>query len=183
MEKLFSIILTSLACVAFGQSKFNYDYYDHLLEIEGTEYMIATADRNSKNAAGNSHLLFINTLDGSTKQIDFPKAAYIETVKQIKLDDKGINKVLVVARTVNWNGNKAIDWGDPSQIILFSADGQEKSQLTSDSFYARTWATNGHSGTIVVTGFFDANGNGENDHAERSEVLVFDLKTLELKSK
>ena len=74
----------------------------------------------------NEFLLFINTSNGQTKQIDFPKDAYLEKIEPIKIDSLQINKVVIAAHTINLDGSKSIDWDDPGQIIVLSVDGQEK---------------------------------------------------------
>lgn len=102
--------------------------------------------------------------------------------KKIKNDNLKINNVLVVAKTVNLNGNKSIDWNDPSQIIIFSTDGKEKTQLTEDKYFVRTWVINNQSGTLVVTGHYDTNNNGKYDKEDKNKILIYDLKTLKLKS-
>lgn len=90
---------------------------------------------------------------------------------------------MVTARTVNLDNDKSIDWGDPTQIIILSTDGQEKVQLTEDSFFVRTWLINRRTGTIVIAGHTDTNNNGKYDKTDKSEVLLYDLKTLKLISR
>jgi len=87
---------------------------------------------------------------------------------------------MVTAHTVNLDNDKRIDWGDPTQIIILSTDGQEKTQLTEDNFFARTWLINSQTGTIVITGHTDTNKNGKYDKTDKSEILLYDLKTLKL---
>ena len=38
-------------------------------------------------------------------------------------------------------------------------------------------------GTIVITGHYDTNHNGEHDKTDKNEIGIYDLKTLELLSK
>jgi hypothetical protein len=128
----------------------------------------------------NSYLLFINTLNGETKQIDFPKDAVINSIEQVKIDSLGINEILVVAKTVNLDNDKKIDWSDPKQIFIISTDGQQKTQLTDDNYFMRSFIINKQSGAIVVTGHYDTNPNGKYDKKDKNGIMVFDLKTLKL---
>ena len=175
--------MTTLTCFTYGQDKYNYVHFNKLTDIVGTEYVIATIENWGKIEVKNKYLLFINTQNGKTKQIDFPKDAYIEKIEQIKIDSLGINKIFIVAKTVNLDGNKGIDWNDPKQIIILSTDGQEKTQLTDDKFFVWTWIINKHIGTIVITGYYDTNNNGKYDKTDRNEIIIYDLKTLKLISK
>ncbi len=183
MRHFLIITFTFLTILSFGQDKYNYVHFNKLTELTGTEYVIASMENRSKIETKNKYLLFINTENGQTTQIDFPKDASIYKVEQIKIDSLEINKVLVIAKTVNLDGSKLIDWSDPSQIIILSTDGKEKKQLTEDKFFVRTWSINNKSGTIVVTGHYDTNNNGKYDKKDKNEILIYDLKTLELKHK
>src|SRR5665648_1039119 len=106
MKRLLVIVLTSLTCFAHGQDKYNYVHFNKLTEITGTEYVIATIENRGKIETNSQYLLFINTQNGKTKQIDFPKDAYIEKIEQIKIDSLGINKIFIAAKTVNLDNNK-----------------------------------------------------------------------------
>jgi hypothetical protein len=183
MKQFLIVAYTFLTISSFGQNKYNYVHFNKLTELKGTEYVIASIENRGKIETKNKYLLFINTVNGQTTQIDFPKDAVIRTVEQIKIDSLGINKVLVIAKTVNLDGSKSIDWSDPSQIIILSMDGKEKMQLTEDKFFVRTWTINNKSGTIVVTGHYDTNNNGKYDKKDKNEILIYDLKTLKLKNK
>ncbi len=134
MRHFLIITFTFLTILSFGQSKYNYVHSNKLTELTGTEYVIASMENRSKIETRNKYLLFINTENGQTTQIDFPKDASIYNVKQIKIDSLGINKVLVIAKTVNLDGSKSIDWSDSNQIIILSTDGKEKKQLTENKF-------------------------------------------------
>lgn len=175
--------LTTLTCFVYGQDKYNYIRFNKLTEIVGTEYVIATIDNSSKIEVINKYLLFINTLSGQTKQIDLPKDSYIEKIEQIKIDSLGINKIILVAQTVNLDGNKGIDWNDPKQIIVLSTDGQIRTQITDDNFFVSTWTTNKTTGTIIITGHYDTNNNGKYDKSDKNEIMIFDLRTLKMTNK
>ena len=181
MKKTLLILLTTLTSLAYGQDKYNYVHYNKLTEIKGTEFVIATIENMGKMFTTNSkYLLFINTRNGITKQVDFPKDSYIEKMEQIKIDSLGINKVLVAANIVNLDNSKSIGWSDPTQIIILSPNGQERIQLTEDKFFVRTWTTNYQTGTIVVTGHYDSNNNGKYDKTDKNEIQIYDLRTLKL---
>jgi hypothetical protein len=171
-------ILLMASIFSYGQDKNNYVHYNKLTELKGTDFVIATVENWGKMETKNKYLLFINTRNGETKQVDFPKDAYIDHIEQIKIDSLGINKVIVAANTVNLDGSKSIDWADPKQIIVFSVDGKEKIQITEDQYFVRTWTVNNQTGTIIATGHYDSNNNGKYDKTDRSEILVYDLKTM-----
>lgn len=181
MKYFFITFLTLFSISLFGQDKYNYVHYNKLIELKGTDFVIATIENLGKMQTINGkYLLFIDTKTGRSKQIDFPKDAYIQTIEQVKLDSLAINAVVVVANTVNLDGSKSIGWNDPTQIILFSPDGQEKIQLTEDKYFLSTWIINRNAGTIVTTGYYDSNNNGKHDKTDKNEILVYDLKTKKL---
>ena len=104
----------------------------------------------------------------------------MERVEQVKIDSHKINKVIVVAHTVNLNGNKAIDYYDPKQVIVCSTDGSDKVQITEDSFYVSSWTVHRLTGNLVITGHYDTNKNGKIDKGDRNEILLYDLKKMEV---
>jgi hypothetical protein len=112
------------------------------------------------------------------RRVDFPADAGIGKLEQIKIDSLGINVIFVSARTVDLDGKNGIDWNDPTQIIILSPDGKQKNQLTADKFFARTWAVNKLTGTIVITGHYDTNNNSKYDKTDKNEIHIFDLKTF-----
>ena len=183
MKKLLILLLVSISGFAFGQDKYNYVSFDKLTEVKGTEYVIASIENRGKIETKSKYLLFINTKDGKTKQIDLPKDSYIRAVEQIQIAELDINKIILVAKTINLDGDKEIDWSDPQQIFILSTDGETKTQLTDDGFFVRTWATNEETGTITITGHYDSNSNGKYDKTDKNEILIFDLKTMELITK
>ena len=111
------------------------------------------------------------------------KNSYYEKFEQIKIDSLGINKILLVARMVNLNKSRTIDRKDLMQIIIVSSDGQDKTQLTKDNFFVKTWTIDKQAGAIIIIGRFDSNNNRKQDKADKSETLTYDLKTLKLVSK
>lgn len=184
MKKYFILLFCFLTLTAVGQSKYSYIYFNNLTEVEGTEFVIASIGDKSKIAdEGSKYLLFIDTKTGNTLQADIPKGGYVQKIEQVKIESPEINRIIVSAKTVDLDGKNGIDWSDPEQILVFSPDGKEKSQLTDDNFFTRTWTINKQTGTIVITGHYDTNGNGKYDKKDQNAILIFDLKTLELKKK
>lgn len=178
------MLFLMLTISAYGQDKYNYMYTNRPVELQGTDYVLSKAETWSKVLAIRSeYLLFINTRTGQSRKIDFPRDGNIRSVEHVKIDSLQINKIVVVASTVNLDNSKRIDSGDPEQILLLSADGQEKVQLTDDKFFVRAWAINRKTGSIVVTGHYDTNGNGKYDRTDEYEILLYDLKTSKLVSK
>ena len=184
MKQLFVIIFVLLNTVLLGQNKYNYIHFNKLTEIEGSECVIATIENKGKMYETNEqYLLFINTANGETQQVDFPRKAQIKEIKQIKIDNLDINCIILSAKTIDLNGKSDIDWEDPTQIIVLSTDGKEKTQLTEDKFFLRTWIVNKETGRIVITGHYDTNNNGKYDKTDKNEILIYDLKTLKLVAK
>jgi len=184
MRQILVIILTVLTLTAYGQDKYNYVHFNTLTEVAGTEYVIASIENWGKMLTTKSqYLLFVNTNTGETRQLDFPSDASFGKLEQVRIDSLGINVIVISARTVDLDNKKGIDWTDPTQIIIISPDGKEKTQLTEDKFFARTWTVNKFTGTIVVAGHYDTNNNGKYDKTDKNEIHIYDLKTLKLVSK
>lgn len=181
MKHLILIILSLLALHSFGQDKYNYTHFNKLIEVEGTEYVIASIENRGKlDDTKSRYILFINTQTGETNQVDFPNDGYLEKIEQVKIEELNINQIIVCAKTVDLNGKKGIDWNDPKQIIILSPDGKERTQLTDDKLFVRTWVVNKETGTIVITGHYDTNDNGKYDKTDKNEIGIYDLKTLKL---
>lgn len=184
MKKVLIIALTILNLTTYGQDKFNYVHFNKLTEVVGTEYVIASIENwGNMFETKSRYLLFLNTKTGETKQVDFPTDSWIEKLEQVKVDSLGINLIIVSAKTVDLNGKSGIDWNDPTQILVLSPDGKEKTQLTDDKFFVSTWTTNKLTGTIVITGHFDTNNNNKYDKTDKNGILIYDLKTLKLINK
>jgi hypothetical protein len=180
---LISIFMT-LTLTSFGQDKYNYTHFNKLTEVVGTEYVIASIEHWGKmfDTKGR-YLLFINTATGMTKQIDLHNDGNLEKIEQVKIDSLGINKIIVSAWTVDLDGKSGIEWADPKQIIILSTDGQEKTQLTDNKFFSRTWIVNNQTGMIVITGHYDTNNNNKYDKTDKNEIHIYNLQTLKLISK
>lgn len=172
------------ALASSGQDKYNYVHFNKLIEVSGTEYVIASIeDKGKVFETKNRYLLFINTLTNEKNKVDFPQDTDIVKLEQIKIDSLDINLIIIEARTVDLDGKNEIDWNDPTQIIILSTDGQENHQLTESKFFVRTWIVNKLTGKIVVTGHYDTNNNNKYDKTDRNEIHIYDLKTLKLISK
>jgi hypothetical protein len=181
MKQFLTVIFFLFCLASSSQDKTNYVHYNKLIEVKGTTFVIATIEHWGKMMATNSqYLLFIDTRNGKTKQVDFPKDTFVQGIDLIRIDSLGINTVLIAANTVNLDANKSIDWNDPKQIILLSPDGQEKIQVTEDRYFVRTWTVNSITGTLIITGHYDSNNNGKYDKTDKNEILVYDLKTKKL---
>ncbi len=183
MLRLSFLLLFLISLISYGQDKTSYFAYNKLVEVLGTNYVLAQVDNYGKLAEAGRSLLFIETKTGENREVNFPKDSYIDRVEQIKLDTLGINKFIVTGRTVNLDGNKAIDWNDPRQIYILSVDGKEKTQITDDRYFASTWVINRQTGNIVVTGHYDTNNNGKYDKTDKGEVMVYDLKAMKVTMK
>jgi hypothetical protein len=121
MKRLLIILMAILTLQAYGQDKYNYVHFNKLTEVIGTEYVIASIENWGKMLETKSrYLLFINTRNGETKQIDLPNDARIEKMEQIKIDSLGINLFILSARTVDLDNKNGIDWNDPTQLIVLS---------------------------------------------------------------
>ncbi|GAA5032289.1 hypothetical protein GCM10011506_24120 [Marivirga lumbricoides] len=178
------ILLVTFSVTCFGQDKYNYVHFNKLTEVLGTEYVIASLEDKGKMFETKSrYLLFINTSTDEKNKVDFPNDAIISKLEQIKIDSLGLNVILVEAREVDLDGKNGIDWNDPTQIIILSADGLKKHQLTESKFFVRTWIVNQLTGRMVVTGHYDTNNNNKYDKTDQNEIHIYDLKTLKLISK
>ena len=174
MKNLLLIILTTLAFTTYGQDKYNYVSFNKLTEVEGTQFVIARIENWGKmEGLKNRYLLFIDTKNGQTNQVDFPNEGYFQKVEQVKIDNLGINCLLVSAQTVDLDGKKGIDWNDPTQIIVLSTDGKQKTQLTDSKLFVSTWIVNKETGTIVITGNYDTNNNEKKDNYKKTLIFCY----------
>ena len=178
MPRFFFFLVTLISINSYAQDKTSYTAYNKLVEVAGTNYVMAFVQNLGKVAEEGRSLLFIETKSGENREVSFPKNSYLEKVEQIKLDTPGINLFIVVGRTVNLNSNKTIDWNDPRQIFVLSVDGKEKTQITEDRYFASSWVINRQTGMIVITGHYDSNNNGKYDKTDKAEVMVYDLKAM-----
>ncbi len=181
MRKIIVLGLTFLSLQVLGQDKYNYINFNKVTEIEGTEYVIARIENHEKmEGVKNRYILFVNTETGQSNQVNFPNNSYLEKIKQVKIDNLGINCLVVSAQTVDIDGEKGIDWNDPIQIIILSTDGTQKVQLTDSKLFVSDWVVNKKTGTIVITGHYDTNNNGKYDKMDKNTIGIYDLKTMKL---
>jgi len=167
-----------------AQDKTNYTNFNRILEVKGTDYVIATASQHGKgfNSLG-KYLLFINTKNGEHQQVEFPQESYHDHVEQIKIDKLNINLILVCANTVDSDGKGGGFWEVPIQLIVFSIDGKQRTQITDNKFLVQAWAVNNETGRIVITGHYDSNDNGKYDKTDKNEIIIYDLATMKVVSK
>jgi hypothetical protein len=141
--------------------------------------MVAMVDNYSKMYSNSgSEILIINTLTGEKRKIELPEGSKVGKLEQLHVDSLGINKLLLTARTINVDGNKGIDWQDPTQIFILSPDGKDIVQITDNRFYDGVWALNERTGTILIAGRQDSNNNARLDNEDESELFVFDLRKM-----
>jgi hypothetical protein len=178
---LFVLAFSTLSFSTYAQDKYNYVYFNQMTEVSGTEYIIASIYNMGKMfVSHDQYLLFINTKNGHTKQVEFPEGGSWHSITQVRIDSLQINKIILEARTVNLDHRSGIGWADPTQLVVLSTDGEEKMLLTEDKFFVRTWIVNRQTGTVTVTGHYDTNDNGKYDKTDKNQILIYDLKTYKL---
>jgi len=173
---------------SFTESETSYEY-NKFIHLKGTEFSVATIESYTNRSSFSSSseryvksiLLFINTMTGNNKLIEFAEETQLGIIQQIKFDDLGINLLLVVVNNVSLGNKKDSDWRDSKQIFVFSPSGDNMKQLTEDNFYVYSFSINEYTGTLIVSGYFDKNRNLKRDKEEKNEILLFDLKTRTLK--
>jgi hypothetical protein len=172
-------VLSGVSSLAFASGKGSYTRYNKIIEVKGTPYMVAMVDNYSKMYSNSgSEILIINTLTGEKRKIELPEGSKVGKLEQLHVDSLGINKLLLTARTINVDGNKGIDWQDPTQIFILSPDGKDIVQITDNRFYDGVWALNERTGTILIAGRQDSNNNARLDNEDESELFVFDLRKM-----
>ncbi|MFV0365787.1 MAG: hypothetical protein ACK5JS_04690 [Mangrovibacterium sp.] len=183
MKHVLFMVCLLWAGSGFGQGKYSTTQFDKLTEVKGSKFVIASVNDWSKNIqTKDRYLLFINTATGESNQMKFPLGSKINQVEQVKIDELGINLILVEAQTVDLDGKTGIDWNDPTQLIILPTSGEGGTKLTEDSFFVRKWSVNETTGTIVVTGYSN-NASKENKYnrkSEQNEIRIYDLKSLKL---
>jgi len=181
MKQITIILLTFIYSTTYSQGKLKYAEFNKLVEVERTEYVIASVEHIGKlPKSNNQYLLFINTATGESNQIDFPKGSFIEKIEQVRIDSLGINRIVVEAKTVDLDGKKGIGWNDPKQVIVISTDGKEEKMLTDREYFVRNWIVNKRTGTITVVGHYDTNNNNKYDKSDENEIAIYSLDSLAL---
>jgi hypothetical protein len=172
---LLSLLLAS--SITRAQDKYYSSQYNKLIEVQGTEYVIASYSEWGKlYSITGRHLLFMNTLTGEINRIEFPIQTDIKKIEQVKIDSLDLNVILVSASTMDLDGKNGIDWKDPVQLMIMSPDGKEKIQVADDRFDIQLWTVNKQTGNLVVIGHYDNNYNGRVDKEEKNEILIYDLR-------
>ena len=179
------LLLVSLSCVvlANAQEKREHISYNKLIEVDGTDYVIATFQNQSKKGVLGRHILFVNTKSGASRQFDLEDNQYLQDIEHIRLDSVGVNKIVAVigiSRTENLKGTMFSPW---RKIVVFSPDGGDALGLEGRTHFASSWLTNSKTGSLVVTGFIDSNENHTPDYDDKNEVRIYDLKNMKIIAK
>ena len=184
MRLIIAIIFSMLTLSVHAQDKTDYTEYTRVMDIKGTDYVIATSSHRGKgfSSLGKS-LLFINTRTGEQRQVDFPNESYHDVIQQIIIDKLNINVIVVWANTVELVGKGGSFWTDPRHLVVFSTDGKQRTQITEDKFFVQSWAVNNETGRIVITGHYDSNDNGKYDKTDQNQIIIYDLTTMKVVSK
>lgn len=183
MRNIWLLASLMLPFSVFAQSKFDYEHYNNITPIEGTEYVYATAEHEGKKSTDNQFLLFINAKTGETRKVEFPAKSMILSINRLKYDSLDIDKFLLTAKTVDLNDRAGINYNDPTQIILLSIDGKDKQVITEDGYFVTKWYVSPVYGTLIVLGYYDSNNNGRRDYSDKAETLVYDIKKMKVLSK
>ncbi len=161
-----------------AQNKYSYVNFNSITEVKGTDYFLASIENHGKTEVQEQFLLFVNSRSGESNEVRFPPKSLVREVVQIKIDTLGINQFIVVGSTVDLDKKNSIDYNDPRQVFVVSADGKVRTQLTEDNFFTQLWKVHSRTGSLMITGYFDSNNNGKYDKEDKNQILVFDLKTL-----
>ncbi|OSZ79174.1 hypothetical protein CAP35_13240 [Chitinophagaceae bacterium IBVUCB1] len=183
MKKQLLVALLAMPVCLYAQKKLDYERYNNVVPIDGTEYLYATAEHEGKKSTDNDFLMFINTQTGETKKVEFPKGSQIYKINHIRYDSIGVNKIMLIGKTVDLNDRGGINYNDPTQVIILSVDGKEKNVITSDGYFVNQWYLSAKYGTLTILGYYDSNNNGRNDYNDKAEILVYDLKQMKLLSR
>jgi hypothetical protein len=152
MKILFTLLLFALAGTALAQvpPDARSAYYDTVIEVTGTDYMLIKIDSPSKKYGSNERLLFINTKTGESHWGNFPDHFFsmqVETVSTGRLQ-----AIVICARIFGLTCNHP-------KLFVLSSDGRRRTEITDDAFTVEGWKVNHRSGSVVVTGFYDDNGD------------------------
>ena len=127
MKQLFLLALTTLSLQAIAQDKHNYTYFNKLTEVEGTEYVIARVENYGKmEGLKNRYLLFINSATGDTNRVSFPNQGYFQQLEQVKIDNLGINCLIVSAQTVDLDQKTALIGTTLYKLLFYQLTGSKK---------------------------------------------------------
>lgn len=181
--KIFFLLLalgTGVAASAQQQpdNELPYIPYNRFVPLQGTPYTVAYKADTTKKGAGTRHMLFLNGPD--TTRVEYPGGSMLWGVRQVKLDQYNVNKVVaLINRKNNPRIHKHIDiWESPLKLYLLSSDGRTNQQLTPNVFFVDTYVVDSNKATIACRGFFDNNANEKLDRKDTKDTLVYDLVTL-----
>ena len=180
--KRYLLILFCLASFSmYGQVIFELTSFNKLVDVKGSDYMIALeVNTNSLGDVNSMSIMFINTVTGEGKIADIAKEYIIQDFKQVKIDSLEINTVLVTVRMFDLDLNGRINAKDPITLVSVGVNGEKKEIITSKNFSVRVWEVNEKNGTVVISGYYDNDRNGRYDPYEKNEILIYDLKTYKL---
>ncbi|MDO4728171.1 MAG: hypothetical protein Q4B43_04090 [Bacteroidota bacterium] len=158
---------------------------NELYNVKGTDYVLSYVETTSKySKAVDKYLLFINSKNGDIRKISFPFEGIIKEIEQTKIDELGINVIVVDAKTKDIVGRNGINVDDPTQLFIIDSEGKDKKQLTEDEFFVTDWIINYQTGYIVVLGSYDYIKELKiKKEFDKPVILIYDLKTLELVEK
>lgn len=179
MSRLTLILCLFLAGGLQAQVKTVYIDYDKLMDLKGTSFVLAVAGRMEKITTQAKLLLFIDTKTGAYHQVEFPETLSSRNLTQLKIDSLNINLVLVSAKTVDLDKKNGVGWGEPTQLMLFSPDGKQRTQVTENHFFVQSWQVNEQTGRLLITGHLDSNGNHRYDRSDKEQIIIYDLRTLQ----
>lgn len=166
----------------YGQEKRSYTTYNKLIELQGTDYVLASVDDHSfKKGVAGHHIMFINANTGEHKQVDFGKDEYISNIEQIILDSIGVNRVVVTIGKFNSDNDKHVSWGNSKRLVVLSTDGSQ--MLSEEAHFASDWILKKKTGTIVIAGYADSNNDGKHGKEDEPQIIIYDLKKLTILAK
>ncbi|MBW7913341.1 MAG: hypothetical protein H3C54_06505, partial [Taibaiella sp.] len=125
MKTLFFTVSLFISGFITAQEKKEYTSYNKLIEVQGTDFAIATFEDHSKKGVSGRHILFINTRTGTSRQIDLGEDQYLYNIEQIKLDSLGINRIIAVVGMFHPKEMKGLVLSNWRKVVVFSIDGEQ----------------------------------------------------------
>jgi len=199
-----TIVTLLLAAVistwSFGQDltkKVEVNYSDPF-QVDSSEYFLIPEllDNDHKEAYGKglghlswgsyTNVYFYNSKTNQTKKL-FDQLALINSFSphryysDFKTDAASAQNILpeqivYLARTENFNGDKALDSEDPVYLFLSSKTGNDLKQITPKGFHVISWTVSKDKKTILVKGKNDKNGNRKFGNGDDDLYYRIDLK-------
>jgi hypothetical protein len=183
MRTLFLALSFFLSGSVSAQEKKEYTSYNKLIEVQGTDFAIATFEDHSKKGISGRHILFINTLTGTSRQVDLGNDQYLYNIEQIKLDSLGINRIIAIVGMYHPKEMKGLVLSSWRKVVVFSPDGEQMLDGDGNVHFASSWLTNQRTGSLVVAGYTDSDGNGKHDVTDKNAILIYDLKNMKVINK